>query len=268
MSAPAPAVPDDAPSPCAPALEVEVVTLFPEMIGHAAAFGVTGRAIERGIWRLRCWNPRDHVADAYRRVDDRPFGGGPGMVMLPEPLRACLRALHARREADGAPRARVLHLSPRGVPLTQRRVAELAALPALALLCSRYEGVDQRLLDAEVDEEVSVGDFVVSGGELPALALLDAVVRLLPGVTQDPGSPLQDSFSDGLIEGPHYTRPERWDGEPVPEVLLSGHHARIVRWRREQSLRATAERRPELIEQARREGRLSAQDEAFLRGMS
>ncbi|MFM1990433.1 MAG: tRNA (guanine-N1)-methyltransferase [Pseudomonadota bacterium] len=248
-------------------MDVEVVTLFPEMVEHAARFGVTGRAIERGIWRLRCWNPRDVASDAYRRVDDRPFGGGPGMVMLPEPLSACLHAMHARRDADGVSRARVVHLSPRGAPLTQRRVAELAALPALALLCSRYEGVDQRLLDACVDEEVSVGDFVVSGGELPALSLVDAVVRLLPGVMTDAGSSQQDSFSDGLLEGPTYTRPEVWNGEPVPAVLMSGHHARIARWRREVSLQETARRRPELIEVARRERRLSADDEAFLRGL-
>jgi tRNA (guanine37-N1)-methyltransferase len=247
-------------------MDVDVVTLFPEMVEHAARFGVTGRAIERGIWRLRCWNPRDHASDAYRRVDDRPFGGGPGMVMLPEPLSACLAAMHAARA--GEPRARVIHLSPRGAPLTQRRVLELAALPAIALLCGRYEGVDQRLLDAEVDEEVSVGDFVVSGGELPALALVDAVVRLLPGVMNDEASPLQDSFSDGLLEGPHYTRPEVFAGVPVPAVLLSGHHSRIARWRREQSLRTTAERRPELIGEARREGRLSPADEVFLRGLS
>jgi tRNA (guanine37-N1)-methyltransferase len=252
----------------APPLEVEVITLFPEMVGHAARFGVTGRAIERGIWRLRCWNPRDHATDAYRRVDDRPFGGGPGMVMLPEPLWACLAAMHAARETQAGARAHVVHLSPRGAPLSQRRVAALAGRPALALLCSRYEGVDQRLLDAGVDEELSVGDFVVSGGELPALALLDAVVRLLPGVTNDAGSPLQDSFSDGLLEGPHFTRPETWAGAPVPPVLLSGHHARIGRWRREQSLRVTAERRPELIDEARRDGRLSADDEAYLRGLS
>jgi len=249
-------------------LDVEVVTLFPEMVDHAARFGVTGRAIDRGIWALRCWNPRDHATDAYRRVDDRPFGGGPGMVMMGEPLSVCLAALRARREADARPPARLIHLSPRGAPLTQRRVAELATLPALALLCSRYEAVDQRLLDAEVDEEVSIGDFVVSGGELPALALIDAVVRLLPGVMNDAGSSQQDSFSDGLLEGPHYTRPEVLGGQGVPPVLLSGHHARIARWRREESLRVTARRRPDLIEQARRDGRLTAADEAFLRGVA
>ena len=248
-------------------MEIEVVTLFPEMVEHAAGFGVTGRAIERGIWRLRCWNPRDHASDGYRRVDDRPFGGGPGMVMLAEPLAACLKALHAHRAESGAPRARVLHLSPRGVPLTQRRVAALATEPALVLLCSRYEGVDQRLLDTEVDEEVSVGDFVVSGGELPALSLVDALVRLLPGVMTDGRSPHQDSFSDGLLEAPQFTRPEVFAGVAVPPVLRSGHHARILRWQREQSLRITALRRPDLIAHARLEGRLSAEDEAFLREM-
>jgi tRNA (guanine37-N1)-methyltransferase len=249
-------------------MDVDVVTLFPEMIEHAARVGVTGRAIERGLWRLACRNPRDHATDVYRRIDDRPFGGGPGMVMMAEPLSACLAALHAERQAAGAPRSRVIHLSPRGAPLTQRRVAELAAEPAIALVCGRYEAIDQRLLDAEVDEEISIGDFVVSGGELPALALIDAVVRLLPGVMTDADSAQHDSFSDGLLEGPHFTRPEVFAGVPVPPVLVSGHHARIARWRREASLRITAERRPELVAQARVEGRLSDADEAFLRGLS
>ena len=249
-------------------MDIELVTLFPEMVEPAARFGVTGRAIERGIWRLRCWNPRDQATDAYRRVDDRPFGGGPGMVMMAEPLAACLAALHGRRATDGLPRARVIHLSPTGVPLTQVKVAELSVLPAIALLCGRYEAIDQRLLDAEVDEEISIGDFIVSGGELPALTLIDAVVRLLPGVMTDAVSAQQDSFSDGLLEGPHFTRPEVFGGVPVPEVLMSGHHARIARWRREASLRVTAQRRPDLIEQARRAGRLSDADEAFLRQVS
>ena len=249
-------------------MDIELVTLFPEMVEPAARFGVTGRAIERGIWRLRCWNPRDQTTDAYRRVDDRPFGGGPGMVMMAEPLAACLVALHERRAADGLPRARVIHLSPTGLPLTQGKVAELAALPGLALLCGRYEAIDQRLLDAEVDEEISIGDFIVSGGELPALTLIDAVVRLLPGVMTDAVSALQDSFSDGLLEGPHFTRPEVFGGVSVPELLMSGHHARIARWGREASLRTTAQRRPDLIEQARRTGRLSDIDEAFLRQLS
>jgi tRNA (guanine37-N1)-methyltransferase len=190
------------------------------------------------------------------------------MVMMAEPLAACLAALHRRRAADGLPRARVIHLSPTGVPLTQGKVAELAALPALVLLCGRYEAIDQRLLDTEVDEEISIGDFIVSGGELPALTLIDAVVRLLPGVMTDAVSAQQDSFSDGLLEGPHFTRPEVFGGVSVPEVLMSGHHARIIRWRREASLRVTAQRRPDLIEKARQAGRLSDIDEAFLRQLS
>lgn len=246
-------------------MDFEVVTLFPEMIEHAAGFGVVGRARERGIWRLRCWNPRDQATDAYRRIDDRPFGGGPGMVMLAEPLAACIEAMHVAREAASQPRARVIHLSPRGAPLTQARAQALTQLPAVTLLCGRYEAIDQRLLDAAVDEEISVGDFVVSGGELPALSLMDAVVRLLPGVMTDAESAQHDSFSDGLLEGPHYTRPEVFRGEPVPEVLMSGHHARIAIWRREASLRATVARRPDLIEAARQAGRLSPQDEAFLK---
>jgi tRNA (guanine37-N1)-methyltransferase len=187
------------------------------------------------------------------------------MVMLAEPLAACLRGLHAQRAHEARPAARVIHLSPRGRPLTQARVQALASEPALALLCGRYEAVDQRVLDRWVDEEISVGDFVVSGGEIPALALMDAVIRLMPGVMRDAESPLQDSFSDGLLEGPHYSRPDRFEGDAVPEVLLSGHHARIARWRREQSLAVTAQRRPDLIERARAQGLLDASDEAWLR---
>jgi tRNA (guanine37-N1)-methyltransferase len=245
-------------------MHVEVVTIFPEMVEQAARVGVTGRAIDRGIWRLRTWNPRDFATDAYRSIDDRPYGGGPGMVMLPDPLARCLDTVSASRREAGEATARVLHLSPQGAPLDQARVAQLAAEPALTLLCGRYEAIDQRLLDTRVDEEVSIGDFVVSGGELPALVLIDAMVRLLPGVMNDAGSPQQDSFSDGLLDCPHYTRPESFEGRAVPDVLLSGHHARVARWRRNEALRATAHKRPDLIEAARRAGRLSDEDEAFL----
>lgn len=245
-------------------MQFEVVTLFPDMVMDAARHGVTGRALERGLWHLRCHNPRDFAHDAYRRVDDRPFGGGPGMVMLAEPLSACLRGLQARREQEGSAAARIIHLSPRGAPLTQARVKALSKEPALALLCGRYEAIDQRVLDRFVDEDISLGDFVVSGGEIPALALMDAVIRLLPGVMRDAESPLQDSFSDGLLEGPHYSRPEHFEGQAVPEVLLSGHHARIQRWRREQSLAVTADRRPDLIAKARSAGSLDTQDEVWL----
>jgi tRNA (guanine37-N1)-methyltransferase len=248
-------------------MDFDVVTIFPEMVEQTARFGVTGRAIDRGIWRLKTWNPRDFATDSYRSIDDRPYGGGPGMVMLAEPLARCLDAVREARAVEGAPPARVLHLSPQGAPLDQARVARLAAEPALTLLCGRYEAIDQRLLDTRIDEEVSIGDFVVSGGEVPALALIDAVVRLLPGVMNDAGSPQQDSFSDGLLDCPHYTRPEVFDGRQVPEVLLSGHHSRVARWRREQALRATVAKRPDLIDRARREGRLSVEDEAFLAKM-
>ncbi|HVL56175.1 MAG TPA: tRNA (guanosine(37)-N1)-methyltransferase TrmD [Burkholderiaceae bacterium] len=245
-------------------MEFEVVTIFPEMVETAARFGVTGRALERGIWRLRTWNPRDFTEDAYRSIDDRPYGGGPGMVMLAEPLDRCLGEIAAARSAAGAPPAPVVHLTPSGAPLTQARVAQWAGAPALTLLCGRYEAVDQRLIDARVDEEVSIGDFVVSGGELPALLLIDAVTRLLPGVMQHESSVRQDSFGEALLDWPHFTRPETFGGVPVPPVLLSGHHQRIARWRREQALRLTAHRRPDLIERARAEGRLSADDERFL----
>jgi len=242
----------------------DVVTIFPGMFDAVSAHGITARAIERGLWELHCWNPRDFAAGAYRSVDDRPYGGGPGMVMMPEPLAAAIGAARAgQRGAGGAP-GPVIHLSPRGRPLDHARVVALAALPAITLLAGRYEAVDQRLLDRYVDEEVSVGDFVVSGGELPALMLIDAVVRLLPGALNDERSALEESFANGLLEGPHYTRPEVFEGVAVPPVLTSGHHLRIARWRREQSLAVTAARRPDLIERARRDGRLGPADEATL----
>ena len=245
-------------------IRFDVITLFAPMFDAITRHGVSARAIERGLWQLRCWNPRDFATDAYRSVDDRPYGGGPGMVMLAEPLAATLDAIAADRLAAGLGRAPVIHLSPRGRPLTHRRVRELAALEAVTLLSSRYEAVDQRLIDRHVDEEISVGDFVVSGGELPAMMLIDATVRLLPGALNDERSAQQDSFADGLLDCPHFTRPETYEGAAVPEVLLSGHHARIARWRREQALAATASRRPELLERARADGLLTPDDERFL----
>lgn len=244
-------------------MRFDVVTLFPELFGPHLATGVTRRAFESGAVQVRLWPLREFASDAYRRVDDRPFGGGPGMVMLAEPLE---RALAAVRTERGAP-APVLHFTPTGEPLTQRHVDDLARGPGAILLCGRYEGIDQRVIDRHVTLELSLGDFVLSGGELPALALLDAVARLQPGVLT-PDSHAQDSFSDGLLEGPHYSRPEVLatpEGPlPVPAVLLSGHHARIARWRRERSLALTARRRPDLIAAARAAGRLSAEDEAVL----
>ncbi len=233
-------------------MRIDVVTLFPEMVGHAARFGVTGRALERGLWQLGVWNPRDFAADRYRTVDDRPYGGGPGMVMLAGPLEQALEAARAAQAAGGCRATRTLHLSPSGVPLVHRRVAELAAAAdatGYVLLAGRYEGIDERVLQREVDEEVAVGDFVVSGGELPALMLIDAIVRQRPGVLNDAESAAQDSFVDGLLDCPHYTRPEEFGGERVPEVLLSGHHAAIREWRLKQSLGRTWERRPELLQE-------------------
>lgn len=241
----------------------DAITLFPAMFEAVTGYGITGRAHERGLWSLRCWNPRDFATGAYRSVDDRPYGGGPGMVMLAQPLADALAA--ARHDAPaGRP---VIALSPRGRPLHDRRVRELADGAGAILLAGRYEAIDQRLLDRHVDEEIAVGDFVVSGGELPAMMLIDAVVRQLPGAMNDPRSAAFDSFADGLLDCPHFTRPEVFDGVPVPEVLLSGHHARIARWRREQALRATLARRPELLARAREQGRLGADDERFLEAL-
>ena len=244
-------------------MRIDVVTLFPEMIGRAVRFGVTGRALGHGLWRLGLWNPRDFVTDNYRTIDDRPYGGGPGMVMLAEPLAKALTAARAAQRAEGCKATRTLYLSPAGTPLVHGRVAELAAAAdetAYVLLAGRYEGVDERLLDSEVDEEVAVGDFVVSGGELPALMVIDAIVRQRPGVLNDAESAAQDSFAAGLLDCPHYTRPEELDGVRVPDVLLSGHHAAIRAWRLKQSLGRTWERRPDLFERRV----LSNEEEALL----
>ncbi len=247
-------------------MRFDVVTLFPELFAPHFKHGITRRAFDAGVVDVRLWPLRDFADDAYRRVDDRPFGGGPGMVMLAEPL---LRVLAAIRDDLGAAPA-VVNFTPTGQPLNQSRVREFAAGPGAVLLCGRYEGIDQRVIDRHVTHEVSLGDFVLSGGELPALALLDAVARLQPGVLTAP-SHEQDSFEDGLLEGPHYSRPERLqiDGQEfgVPEVLMSGHHGRISRWRREQALAATARRRPDLIQQARAAGRLLPADERYLKSL-
>jgi tRNA (guanine37-N1)-methyltransferase len=248
-------------------MRFDVITLFPELFAPHLELGVTRRAFESGAVDVRLWPLRDFALDAYRRVDDRPYGGGPGMVMLAEPLERALAAVRAdRAEAAAAP---LVHFTPTGERLDQRLVERLAAGAGAVLLCGRYEGVDQRFIAARVDIELSLGDFVLSGGELPALVLLDAVARLQEGVLGDAASHEQDSFSaDGLLEGPHYSRPEVLDTaqgpSPVPAVLLSGHHAQIARWRRERSLEITARRRPDLIDAARAAGRLSADDERFL----
>ena len=225
-------------------MRIDVISLFPEFIAQCAAFGVTGRASERGLLSLHGWNPRDYAEGSYRRVDDRPFGGGPGMVMLIDPLRA---SLQAARSADPAP-SRTIYLSPPGTPLTQAKVRELAGHERLVLLCGRYEGVDERLVAAEVDEEISIGDYVLSGGELAAAVLVDAIARLQEGALNHAESATQDSFEDGLLDCPHYTRPVEHELGAVPPVLMSGNHAEIARWRRQQSLGRTADRRPDLLE--------------------
>ena len=247
-------------------MRFDVVTLFPELFRPHLELGITRRAYSADGVDVRLWQLRDFADDAYRRVDDRPYGGGPGMVMLAGPL---TRALQAVRADGGA--AAVIHFTPTGRRLDQALVAEIAAGPGAVLLCGRYEGIDQRFIDRHVTLEISLGDFVLSGGELPALALLDAVARLQQGVLNAP-SHQQDSFSDGLLEGPSYSRPERLEGEggrvdAVPAVLLSGHHGQIARWRRERALELTARRRPDLIAAARAAGRLGKDDERFLAGL-
>jgi tRNA (guanine37-N1)-methyltransferase len=231
------------------AVRIDVVTLFPEMVAQAAGFGVTGRARQRGLWHLGLWNPRDFTTDNHKTVDDRPYGGGPGMVMLGEPLSQAIVAAKAAQVAAGVPAPSVIHLSPAGVPLTHGHVLELALVKnaGYVLLAGRYEGIDERLLAKEADEEIAIGDFVVSGGELPALMLIDAIARQLPGALNDELSAQQDSFAAGLLDCPHFTRPEVLNGVAVPDVLLSGHHADIRRWRLKQSLGRTWERRPDLL---------------------
>ncbi|HEX7045686.1 MAG TPA: tRNA (guanosine(37)-N1)-methyltransferase TrmD [Burkholderiales bacterium] len=225
-------------------MRIDVVSIFPPMFDAVREFGITGRAMRAGRLTLRVWNPRDYTEDRHRTVDDRPYGGGPGMVMRPEPL---ARAIAAAR-ADAAEPAPVLYLSPQGRRLDHAAITALAARPRLILLAGRYEGVDERLLETEVDEEWSIGDYVVSGGELPAMVLIDALARHVPGVLGDEESAGQDSFAAGLLDWPHYTRPEVYAGRRVPEALLSGDHARIRRWRLKQALGRTWLRRPDLLE--------------------
>jgi tRNA (guanine37-N1)-methyltransferase len=244
-------------------MRFDVVTLFPELFGPFLECGVTRRAYESGQVQVRLWSPRDFAEGNYRRVDDRPFGGGPGMVMMAAPLARCLEAIRA----DRTDRAPVVLFSPVGEKLDHAGVARWSAGEGAILLCGRYEGIDQRFIDRYVDAQLSLGDFVLSGGEVAAMALLDAVARLQPGVLGDEDSHQFDSFNpalDGLLDCPHYTRPEEWEGLRVPAELLSGHHAQIERWRRERRLEITARERPDLIAAARAAGRLTRPDEAFL----
>ena len=248
-------------------MRFDVITLFPELFPPFLAAGVTRRAYETGQVDVQLWNLRDHAEGNYRRVDDRPFGGGPGMVMMAQPLAQCLAAVQTARAA----KAPVILFSPIGRRLDHAQVERWSASPGAVLVCGRYEGIDQRFIDAHVDEQLSLGDFVLSGGEVAAMALLDAVARLQPGVLNDEGSHQLDSFNpalDGLLDCPHYTRPEEWAGRKVPAELLSGHHAQIERWRRERRLETTARLRPDLVAAARAAGRLDARDEAFLAALA
>ena len=249
-------------------MRFDVITLFPELFAPFLTSGVTRRAYESGLVEVRLWNPRDFAEGGYRRVDDRPFGGGPGMVMLAEPLTRCLESLRADRLVCAAPDAPTVLFSPVGEVLTHAGVERWSkGSSGAVLICGRYEGLDQRFIDAHVNLQISLGDFVLSGGEIAAMALLDAVARLQPGVLNDEGSHQMDSFNpalDGLLDCPHYTRPEAWRGQSVPPILMSGNHARIERWRRDQRLALTQRQRPELVRAARRAGQLSKGDEAFL----
>jgi tRNA (guanine37-N1)-methyltransferase len=237
-------------------MRIDVITLFPDFIAQCAGIGVIGRAQERGLLQVKSWNPRDFTTDPYRRVDERPFGGGPGMVMLIDPLRA---AINAARAAEEKP-ASVVYMSPQGKRLDQAMVAELAKRDRLILLCGRYEGVDERLIQCEVDEEISLGDYVLSGGELAAAVVIDAIGRLQDGALNDAQSAQQDSFSDGLLDCTHYTRPEHHELGEVPAVLMSGDHAAIRRWRRQQALGRTWQRRPDLLADVQ----LSIEDQKLL----
>ncbi|MGE5616252.1 MAG: tRNA (guanosine(37)-N1)-methyltransferase TrmD [Bacillota bacterium] len=238
----------------------DVVTIFPAMFEAVTRYGISRRALEEGRFALTLWDPRDFTTDSYRRVDDRPYGGGPGMVMMAEPLQACIDAARRRQREAGVAAPKVLLMSPQGERLNERLVQELAAEEGLVLVAGRYEGVDERLVERCVDREVSIGDYVTSGGELPAMVLIDCIVRRLPGSLNDAESASQDSFSEGLLDWPHYTRPEQWKDAAVPDVLLSGNHAAIARWRRKQALGRTWARRPELVD----EPKLSREDRQLL----
>ncbi|QKI89721.1 tRNA (guanosine(37)-N1)-methyltransferase TrmD [Thiomicrorhabdus xiamenensis] len=224
-------------------MRFDVITLFPEMFGALTESGVSRRALQKQLYSLNTWNPREFTHDRHKTVDDRPYGGGPGMVMMYQPLKDSVDAI---RQAQTT-KPHVIYLSPQGQPLTQEKVAQLAQLDSITLLCGRYEGIDERLLQTEVDEEICIGDFVVSGGELPAMMLMDSLIRLLPGALGHDQSAEQDSFSDGLLDCPHYTRPEEVNGMRVPEVLLQGNHAKIDAWRHQQKLLRTEQRRPDLL---------------------
>lgn len=240
------------------------VSVFPQMFAALSEYGISGRAIADGKAHLHCINPRDFATDNYRRVDDRPFGGGPGMVMMAEPLDRAIDFAQAQAAQSGASRCPVVYLSPQGEPLNEQKVQSLLRFEAMALLCGRYEGVDERLLQRRVDMELSVGDYVLSGGELPAMTLMDSLIRRLPSVMNDDRSAQEDSFVDGLLDCPHYTRPANWQGEKAPEVLFSGHHERIAKWRFLQQVERTKARRPDLYRAFLQNNRLSKKQQRWL----
>jgi tRNA (guanine37-N1)-methyltransferase len=238
----------------------DVITIFPEMFEAVSRHGITRKALEEKLFEMKTWDPRDFTTDNYRRVDDRPYGGGPGMVMMAEPLQACIEAATSRQRAAGVERPMVVLMSPQGERLDEALVRAFAAEPGLVLIAGRYEGVDERVVAKSVHREVSIGDYVTSGGELPAMVLIDCLVRRLPGSLNDAESASQDSFSAGMLDWPHYTRPEKWNEARVPEVLVSGNHAAIAHWRRKQALGRTWDRRPDLVDEAK----LSREDRQLL----
>ncbi|UJP07065.1 MAG: tRNA (guanosine(37)-N1)-methyltransferase TrmD [Nitrosomonas sp.] len=228
--------------------ECDVITLFPEMFNAVTHYGITGKANRNNIFRLNTWNPRDFTSDNYRTVDDSPYGGGPGMVMMAQPLEDAIIQAKARQHTAGIEKPTVAYLTPQGKQLDHKMVTQLSKLPGLIMLCGRYEGVDERLINRQVEIEISIGDYVVSGGELAAMVLIDCIVRQIPGALGDPESANQDSFVDGLLDYPHYTRPEVYQGNRVPEILMSGNHAHIRRWRLQQAIGRTWLKRPDLFE--------------------
>jgi tRNA (guanine37-N1)-methyltransferase len=249
-------------------MRFDVVTIFPEMFSALTQWGITGRACEQGLTSVSLWNPRDFSKDVRRSVDDRAYGGGPGMVMMAKPLEDTVEAIQANHQQQGIESGPVCLLAPQGKPFSQQMAADINIYSNLTLICGRYEAVDQRFIDRKVDLQISIGDFVLSGGEIPAMALMDAVIRLIPGALGDEDSAAQDSFMNGLLDYPHYTRPEIVSNLSVPDVLLGGHHAKIIDWRRQQSLALTQRLRPDLIETARAKGLLSQEDEQFLHSLA
>ena len=248
-------------------MRFDVVTIFPEMFSALTQWGVTGRACEQGLANVKLWNPRDYCSDPRKTVDDRAYGGGPGMVMMAKPLEDTVSAVKASHQAENISSGQICLLAPQGETFSQKIATDILNCGNLTFICGRYEAIDQRFIDRNVNLQLSIGDFVLSGGEIPAMAMMDAVIRLIPGVLGDAESAVQDSFINGLLDYPHYTRPEIYENLSVPDVLLGGHHAKIADWRRQQSLELTLRQRPDLIESARAKGLLTREDERFLRSL-